>query len=226
MRTLFAAFAIALVCHTPRAARAQDALRLAGDDRPLTAYVDSAALHAALSGIAPPAGEEAGHVFTLEFGLDGALVHVEPFSGLARGYAEEVVKALTAHARRQRASGASSSIHLHVVAGPSPRIARVDPAAVTPPAVSNLGRIAALLEDAVRVYRAQLEGLGGGRTAVVDMRVLENGRVEDVRIASSTGSPVLDQQALKVAARARFRPATLGGRPVRVRAVLPLRFQL
>jgi len=188
--------------------------------------VDSAALHAALSGIAPPAGEEAAHVFTLEFGPDGSLLHVDPFAGLTRGYAEEVVKALTAHARRQRASGMSSLIHLHVVAGPSPRIARVDAAAVTPPAVSNMGRIAALLEDAVRVYRTQLEGLGGGATAVVDMRVLENGRVEDVRIWSGSGSPVLDRQALKVAARARFRPATLNGRPVRVRALLPLSFQL
>ncbi len=225
MRTLFAALAIALVCHTPHAARAQDAPRLAGDDRPLTAYVDSAALHDALSRIPPLAGDEVAHVFTLEFGPDGALLHVEPFSGLTGGYAEEVVKALTAHARRQRASGLPTSIHLHVAAGPSPRIARVDPSAVTPPAVSNMGRIAALLEDAVRAHGAQLERLGR-RTAVVDMRVLENGRVEDVRMESSTGSPLLDQQALKVAARARFRPAMLNWRPVRVRVVLPLSFLL
>ena len=226
MRTLFAVLVLALLCHTPRAAWAQDALRLAGDDRPLTAYVDSAALHAALSVIAPLPGEEVAPVFTVEFGADGALVHIEPAPSLAREYADEVVKALTAHVRRQRSTGASTSIHLHVIAGPAPRIARVEPAAVTPPAVSNMGRIAALLEDAMRVHRAQLEGLGGGRTAVVDLRVLENGRVEDARIVASTGSAVLDREALKVAARARFRPAMLNGRAVRVRAVLPLRFQL
>ncbi len=225
MRTLFAALGV-IVCHTPDVAWAQDARRPAGDDRPLAAYVDSAALHAALSGMAPLAGDAVTPVFTVEFGPDGALVHVEPFPGLGRGYAEEVVKALRAHVRRQRPSGASSSIHLHLVAGPSPRIARVDPAAVTPPSVSNMGRIAALLEDAMRVYRAQLEGLAGGRTAIIDMRVLENGRVEDLRIVTSTGNAVLDREALKVAARARFRPAMLNGRPVRVRAVLPLRFQL
>lgn len=225
MRTLFAALAVVLACHTPHAAWAQDALRVSENDRPLTAYVDSAALHAALAGISPPASGEITPVFTVEFGPDGALVRIEPFRGLDAAYAGAVVRALTHHVRPQRSSGASSSIHLHVVAGPSPRIAQVEAAAVTPPAVSNMGRIAALLEDAMRVHRAQLEGLGGGRTAVVDLRVLENGRVEDVRIVTSTGSAVLDREALKVAARVRFRPAMLNGRPVPARAVLPLRFQ-
>jgi protein TonB len=56
----------------------------------------------------------------------------------------------------------------------------------------------------------------------VDVR----GRVTEAQVSSSTGHPLLDEAAVKLAKAYRFRPATQAGKPVPQCTALPVRFTL
>lgn len=63
-------------------------------------------------------------------------------------------------------------------------------------------------------------------TARVDYVVRVDGTVSDTMIAQSSGSPRLDQAAITIVSRWRFRPATENGRPVEARLYANVVFQL
>lgn len=64
-------------------------------------------------------------------------------------------------------------------------------------------------------YPPQSKRLGEEGATVLRLYILEDGRVGDAQIATSSGFPRLDEAALRHAKRAwRFLPATEGGQPV------------
>lgn len=63
-------------------------------------------------------------------------------------------------------------------------------------------------------------------TVRISVLVDENGLVQDVRVAASSGSGSLDQAALDCLRTWRFRPACQDGRPITVWATVPVVFRL
>ena len=62
--------------------------------------------------------------------------------------------------------------------------------------------------------------------AIVKVCVNVAGKIDSVEIANSTGHPLLDEAALKVAKAFRFKPATSEGKPVVSCPTLPVKFEL
>jgi protein TonB len=63
-------------------------------------------------------------------------------------------------------------------------------------------------------------------TVLLDVRVTAKGIVAEVKVARSSGYPVLDRSALKSVRRWRFEPARRGSRPVETWVQVPVRFEL
>ena len=72
--------------------------------------------------------------------------------------------------------------------------------------------------------RARAKGITG--YVVLNLRVGADGRVEDVQVTESSPSGVFEESALSNVRAWRFHPATYEGRPVAVRVVQTLRFEL
>ncbi|HWG76706.1 MAG TPA: energy transducer TonB [Steroidobacteraceae bacterium] len=108
-----------------------------------------------------------------------------------------------------------------VVKAPPPAPIRVAPVPIIP--VSTKG----ITEPDTNDYypdasrRNNEEGHG-----MVHICVDPRGHVNQARIAASTGHPMLDEAAVKLAKAYRFRPATQGGKPVNFCTQLPVRFAL
>ncbi|HVG45886.1 MAG TPA: TonB family protein [Longimicrobium sp.] len=92
------------------------------------------------------------------------------------------------------------------------------------PTLSNSSEVVRLLS---RNYPPLLRDAGVVGTVTVRMRVMENGTVdpESVVIENSTHDAFGDA-AKRVVERMRFRPAKVGGRPVKVMVTLPVDFRL
>lgn len=71
---------------------------------------------------------------------------------------------------------------------------------------------------------ARRRGMEGRVLLVVE--VGQDGRVCDVVIKKSSGFELLDKAAFKAVRKWRFSPATRGGRPVKARLEVPIRFSL
>ena len=71
---------------------------------------------------------------------------------------------------------------------------------------------------------AREQGLEG--VVVLSVLVRPDGRVEDARVASSSGAAVLDDAALAAVRSWLFTPATRGGRPVESIVEVPVKFAL
>ena len=67
---------------------------------------------------------------------------------------------------------------------------------------------------------------GAQGTTVLRLRILETGRVEEVRIEKSTGRRDLDEAAAEAARKWLFEPARVGKEPVAVWVTLPVEFKL
>lgn len=63
-------------------------------------------------------------------------------------------------------------------------------------------------------------------TVILSVQVLENGRVGDVRIESSSGHTELDESARREARKWRLKPGTKDGVPVAMWLQIPVTFQL
>jgi periplasmic protein TonB len=103
----------------------------------------------------------------------------------------------------------------HVEAPPPPR-AIVPGTPVKPSFVPN---VQDYYPDASR--RAGEEG-----RATVKVCVAATGKIDSVEIVTTTGHPMLDDAALKVARAFRFKPATSEGKPVASCPSLPVKFEL
>jgi protein TonB len=96
------------------------------------------------------------------------------------------------------------------------------------------GDSSAQLQEAMPLYRinrpphypplAREEGIEG--TVMLDVRVDTTGRVQEVHLAASSGSALLDQAALTAVEAWIFQPARKGAEPVEKWVRIPMRFQL
>jgi len=75
-----------------------------------------------------------------------------------------------------------------------------------------------------RYYPPLLRDAGVGGTVGVLFWIDETGKVQQAKIAQSSGYPALDEAALKVADLMRLSPALNRGAPVRVMVTLPITF--
>lgn len=71
---------------------------------------------------------------------------------------------------------------------------------------------------------AREQGLEG--VVLLSVLVRPDGRVEEARVASSSGAHVLDEAALSAVRTWLFTPATRGGRPVESIVEVPVKFAL
>jgi protein TonB len=71
---------------------------------------------------------------------------------------------------------------------------------------------------------AREQGLEG--VVVLSVLIRQDGRVDDARVAISSGAIVLDQAALAAVRAWLFAPATQGGRPVESVVEVPVKFAL
>lgn len=75
-------------------------------------------------------------------------------------------------------------------------------------------------------YPAEAIARGIEGTVVLRLTIDEQGRVIEVEVARSSGHAILDEAAVAAVRSWRGRPARRGGRAVRVRQLLPIRFRL
>ncbi len=94
------------------------------------------------------------------------------------------------------------------------------PYTVRPSLKNQQGVSAALREN----YPPLLREAGIRGTAVLWFHIAEDGRVDDVRIATSSGTEALDQAALRVARTMEFTPALNRDQPVAVWVQIPITF--
>lgn len=77
-----------------------------------------------------------------------------------------------------------------------------------------------------REYPALSRRMGEEGTVTLRILVNEKGRVENVDIRKSSGTPRLDEAARLWALRVVFKPYTENGKPVPMYAILPVAFNL
>jgi protein TonB len=71
---------------------------------------------------------------------------------------------------------------------------------------------------------ARRRGLQG--TVMLMVLVNRSGKVNDVRVFTSSGHRILDKSAVASVRKWQFEPATRGGKPVRMWVRVPIRFEL
>lgn len=81
-----------------------------------------------------------------------------------------------------------------------------------------------VLRAVMREYPAALREAGIGGTTVVHLFIDTEGIVRNQEVHRSSGHPMLDGAALRVATAARFSPAKTGGEPVAVWIALDITF--
>jgi protein TonB len=106
----------------------------------------------------------------------------------------------------------------------SPPAARPPPAP-PPPRVENTE--AALVRYAPPPYPESARSRGVEGSVAIEVTVLADGTVSDVRVVRSSGAAVLDRAAVRAVRGWAFRPATVNGEPVEsVLRLPPIRFRL
>jgi protein TonB len=122
--------------------------------------------------------------------------------------------------------------------GPLDRSASEKTATTTPAAPSNAGPASPNAHAAVRasvplydlnpppIYPWVARRRNYQGTVLLDVRVTAKGFVAEVKVAQSSGYPVLDRSALKSVRRWRFEPARRGSRPIETWVQVPVRFEL
>ena len=136
-----------------------------------------------------------------------------------------MVAAIRARLKPQPATRCTVGTHVRVITGPG---AQVDRPRLheNQPQLVNRGEIARILSGAAGRYTSLL--LMGPRTTLVKFRVQADGtpEAEGAEVTLSSGDPQLDDEALAVVGRMRFRPAKVEGIPVRVWVQVPITFQI
>jgi protein TonB len=76
------------------------------------------------------------------------------------------------------------------------------------------------------IYPPQALRLRQQGVVVLTLYISAEGRLDRVEVTKSSGHRALDEAAVAAEQESRFRPATLGGRPVPCKAEVPYRFEL
>ena len=96
------------------------------------------------------------------------------------------------------------------------------PVLLTPAAGYPAGGYRVTLDRSALTPQLRAEGAQG--RVVLRILVRPDGSIAQVAIAESSGSPVLDEAAVRAAAEWAFSPATRDGQPVEAWAIIPVRF--
>ena len=201
-----------------------------GEEPPLSAFVDSAALVRAVAALpAPELPPGVRPIFSVSFDSTGVVreVEAEPYP-LPASYAEAVAAAIRAHLKPQAPSRRPLQTYLRVVAGAEPLVDRPE-LRIVPPVLGNRSVVARRMEQAVESFVGRRGSLAQAwYQGELKFRVLEDGSVDtlSVEVSRSTGEAELDREAVAVAGVARFRPATVEGLAARVWVTLPLTFTM
>lgn len=119
------------------------------------------------------------------------------------------------------AGGSAREAPTHEPAPPAaaasgPAVAALLPRAAAPMASGNAPPVYPLA--------ARRQGIEG--RVILDVAVDAEGRAIEVTVATSSGSRLLDEAALKAVRNWRFTPASLGGTPIAARVQVPITFRL
>ncbi|MEZ5504459.1 MAG: energy transducer TonB [Gammaproteobacteria bacterium] len=94
-------------------------------------------------------------------------------------------------------------------------------APVVPPRVD-----ASALNNPKPAYPSMSRRRGEEGTVMLELLVLKDGSVGDIRVKESSGYPRLDRSALEAVRRWRYTPAQQGGKPIEYRYLQPITFGL
>lgn len=193
---------------------------------PVSAFIDSAALHQALlAAPAAPAEFRLRPIYVVAYDKTGALEEVRVMSErqFPAEYGRRMVELLRANVRPRTISSKPAVNYVWMESGSSPRIAVVADLVEVRPRLQNTATVTRELSRASeRLVRANPGLAGRSVTAQVAMRVTEEGMPEEPRLAQSTGSIEIDREIIGVARSMRFAPASLNGYPVKVLVQLPV----
>lgn len=229
--TRAALLAAAALAFAAPAARAQGGMiDLLTPPPPVSVLLDSAALVQDVARLAlqpPPSGIPP--VFSLDFDSTGAPQPVKAMhERMPAAYGDPVIAAITARLRPQPPSRRGIHTYVRVIAGPHAVVDRPK-MLVSQPELVNRNQVSRLLGRAADRHAAGLRLFPRGTYfTMVHFPVRTDGTpvVEEATLMQPSGNPGLDQEALDVVGEMRFRPATVGGIPVRVWVTVPVTFQV
>jgi TonB family protein len=148
------------------------------------------------------------------------------FPALPAEFTAPLREAVLRHLKTQTAAAA---VHLLVRGGESATVRTHQVQSVTQPELANAHAIAQRMGRARQRMRARFVSRGNviadPRQAVISGVAATDGSLVEPVLAVSTGDPVLDREALQVAAHARFTPGRVAGAAVAMPVRLPLTFQ-
>lgn len=218
---LLAACAACLLART--AARAQTGPNEHRErELPLSAWVDSTALVAALAQIPEPAqAPSVPSVFVLRVNKDSTLAAEPLFDGLPEAYSHAIVQVLLAHTIVPRAK--EDGTQLLLTPGARARVEKPVLRRFHAPDLINRELAGRLADQFMRTHTGSVPR--GDYTAVVRAHLDRQGVAHEIELLHPTWIPLLDNAALDIARQMRFRPATAEGLPVRVWVTIPIIFR-
>lgn len=113
-----------------------------------------------------------------------------------------------------------------VAAAPSPAPPAPAPAPTPAPPVAPPISDAAHLNNPAPVYPTRSRRLGEEGRVVLEVLILPNGRVGEIKVKQTSGYAALDEAALEAVRRWKFVPAKRGDEPIPYRYELPVIFSL
>jgi TonB family protein len=193
---------------------------------PVSAFIDSAALHQALLAAPPvPATLTLQPLFTVVYDSTGALMEVEPMSDfvIPPVWGDSISKILRRHVLPRITTRKPVVENVWLVSGPSPRIAVVDDFVEVKPVLLNGLEVARSVETiATRLAESGMYARGREFRATLSVRVNEQGGAEAPSLLRSSGNLEVNREIVALAAKMRFQPAQLSGYPVAVLVSIPV----
>lgn len=223
---LRAVLAAVLLASVSRLA-AQEAPAPAPAERPpLSAFVDSAGVAAAVVALSPPELPEGMMPLFRVFFDSAGEATVEPvFDEIPAPYAAAVVEAIRANLAAWPA-GKSGGTMLRVRAGPEPLVDRPEVRTTAPWFADRVFHRG--LEALAQAFARRSDVPEGSYLAELELHVRADGTPdpETVRLTRAVGDAALDSAVLALVPRMRFHPATVEGIAVRAWVRQPIRFEI
>lgn len=191
---------------------------------PLSTYVDSAALHAAVA--AAPEGPRS--LYLILFDSAGVRNEVRSLdcSGGASEHREALAALLRTHARPVHETRKATGVYVWLTAGPSARVQVARRVREERPELANVGEVADTMERVTKRLVRQLPALKGRMADVTaTFQIDEKGVPAQSRILTQLGIPEIDDGIHDIVDAMRFRPAMINRCPVPVLVELPIHLE-
>lgn len=191
---------------------------------PLSTYVDSAALHAAVA--AAPAGPRS--LYWIQFDSTGALEEVRSLdcSGGASEYRDGLAGLLRTHARPVHETRKPTGVSVWLTAGPSARVQVARRVREHRPELANMDDVADTMYRVTQRLVRQLPALRGRMAEVTaKFQIDEKGVPAQSRILTQLGIPEIDDGIHDIVDAMRFRPGMINRCPVPVLVEVPIHLE-